>query len=195
MTIPNAISLLRLLLVPVFAWLYLADRPFAALLVFAAAAISDGIDGLLARILDQCSPLGAFLDPLADKALALTALVLLVLSGTLPAWFLVLALTRDVVVLVTALGVRLSHRAIAMAPTRVSKYATFALMTTIILALIARWPLYGPSVQPFVASAGIVAAQCLLVASIQYARRGLRLFHRPVPVASPGAREEKVTTD
>lgn len=195
MTIPNAISLLRLLLVPVFAWLYLADRPFAALVVFAGAAVSDGIDGFLARILDQCSPLGAFLDPLADKALALTALILLVVSGDLPVWFLALALVRDVVVFAVALGVRISHRAIPMSPTRVSKYATFSLMTTISLALIARWPLYGPSVLPFVATAGIVAAQCLLVAAVQYGRRGAMLFHRQVPAVPGGGREEKVPLD
>lgn len=186
MTVPNAISLMRLLLVPVFAWLHLADRPLVALIVFIAAAVSDGIDGLLARLLDQCSPLGAFLDPLADKVLVLTALVLLVLAGSLPPWFLFLALLRDGVVFATALAVRLSQRDIPISPTRVSKYATFTLMATITLALVSRWPRYGPAVQPFVGATGIVAAQCLLVASIQYLRKGWNLVQgRPGGESGP----------
>lgn len=177
MTIPNAISLLRLLLVPVFAWLHLADRPLAALVVFVSAAVSDGIDGFLARALDQRSKLGAILDPLADKVLGLTALVLLVWSGVLPVWFFATALLRDVVVFGVGVSAKLGHAPVRVAPTRVSKYATFLLMATVVLALFTRSPRFGEAVVPYLAAVGAVAAECLLVATMQYALLWRRLLH------------------
>jgi len=177
-TVPNAISLLRLLLVPVFAWLHLADRPLAALVVFVAAAVSDGIDGLLARALDQRSPLGAILDPLADKLLGLAALLLLVWSAVLPAWFLAVSLARDAVVFGMGLSARLGHAHVRVAPTRVSKYATFLLMATVTLALFSRSPRHGAAVTPYLAAVGAVAAECLFVATCQYAVRWRRMLRQ-----------------
>lgn len=165
---PNAISLVRLLLVPVFAWLHLTDRPLAALIVFISAAVSDGIDGLLARLLDQRTAIGAILDPLADKVLGLTALLLLVWSGALPVWFLAVSLLRDVVVFGVGVTTRVAHLPVPASPTRISKYATFLLMATVVLALFTRSPRFGEAVLPWVPAIGGLAAQCLLVATIQY---------------------------
>jgi len=81
MKIPNILTLLRIVLIPVFVLVYYlpyAWGPMAAALVFAFAAITDWVDGYLARKLDQASPFGAFLDPVADKLMVATALVLLV---------------------------------------------------------------------------------------------------------------------
>lgn len=168
MNLPNAITILRLLLVPVFAWLYLEERSFSAMVVFAAAATSDGIDGLLARILDQRTRLGAILDPIADKILVATALVLLVFSETLPLWLLVAALLRDIVVGGLGLGSKLRDRWIEVSPTRISKYATFTVMLTIFLALGHRADVGQADILPFLQVMAIVAAQCLLIASLQY---------------------------
>ncbi|MBN0987951.1 CDP-diacylglycerol--glycerol-3-phosphate 3-phosphatidyltransferase [Amphritea pacifica] len=81
MKIPNILTLLRIVLIPVFVLVYYlpyAWGPMAAALVFALAAVTDWFDGYLARRLDQTSPFGAFLDPVADKLMVATALVLLV---------------------------------------------------------------------------------------------------------------------
>ncbi|RTE67762.1 CDP-diacylglycerol--glycerol-3-phosphate 3-phosphatidyltransferase [Amphritea opalescens] len=81
MKIPNILTLLRIVLIPVFVLVYYlpyAWGPMAAALVFAFAAVTDWFDGYLARKLDQSSPFGAFLDPVADKLMVATALVLLV---------------------------------------------------------------------------------------------------------------------
>lgn len=174
---PNAISGLRLLLVPAFAALFLSGRDGAALAVFVAAALSDGIDGLLARLLDQRSEVGAILDPLADKLLGFVALVLLVLGGSVPLWLLLLALARDVVVLVVGLTARLEHQRIHAAPTRVSKYATFGVMTLVTLALVERASGSG-ELRGLVAAVGLLTAQCLAVATAQYALRGRHLVVR-----------------
>jgi cardiolipin synthase len=178
LTVPNAISVVRLLLVPVFAWYHLHDRPLVALVIFAVAAISDGIDGLLARLLDQRSPLGAVLDPVADKILGLTALILLVSSKVLPLWFLGVSLLRDAVVLGVVVQARMLRRPISPVPTRVSKYATFTLLTTVTLALFSASPRFG-ALSPFLGAAGVVAAQCLLVATLQYLGRWRALLRQP----------------
>ncbi len=81
MKIPNILTLLRIVLIPVFVLIYYLPYPWgpmAASLVFALAAVTDWFDGYLARKLDQTSPFGAFLDPVADKLMVATALVVLV---------------------------------------------------------------------------------------------------------------------
>jgi CDP-diacylglycerol--glycerol-3-phosphate 3-phosphatidyltransferase/cardiolipin synthase len=78
---PNLLTLLRIILIPVFVIVFYVDAawaPYAAALVFSAAAITDWLDGYLARLWGQTSPLGAFLDPVADKLMVAVALVLLV---------------------------------------------------------------------------------------------------------------------
>lgn len=169
--LPNAITSLRLALVPVFAWLHLTDQTFSAMVVFTVAALSDGIDGLLARLLEQRTRLGAILDPIADKVLVATSLVLLVLSGTLPAWLLVTALMRDAAVGGLGLASKLRGRWLEVAPTRISKYATFTVMLTVFLALGHRAGLGAAEILPYLRVIAILAAQCLIVASLQYAVR------------------------
>ena len=174
--LPTAITSFRLALVPAFAWLHLANEPFSAMVVFTVAALSDGIDGLLARLLDQRTRLGAILDPIADKVLVGTSLVLLVVSGTLPPWLLVTALLRDTAVGSLGLASRLKGQWLEVEPTRISKYATFTVMATVFLALGHRAGVGGLEVVPYLRALAIVAAQCLLVASLQYGFRLLGLL-------------------
>jgi cardiolipin synthase len=97
MTIPNLLSVLRLCLLPVFLWLVMgpeADGPAAAVLMF--MGISDYLDGFLARKLDQASPLGAILDPVADRLYILVTVVGLGARGIIPVWLAVILPARDV---------------------------------------------------------------------------------------------------
>ncbi len=87
MNIPNALTLIRLLLIPVFLGVYYIEEPWAneaATALFVAAALTDWLDGYLARKLDQASAFGAFLDPVADKLMVAAALVLLVQADPRP---------------------------------------------------------------------------------------------------------------
>ncbi len=147
----------------------------AALIVFVGAAASDGLDGLLARALDQRTELGAILDPIADKFLALTALVLLVSVESIPLWLLIFALLRDGVVFATGVTSKLARKPIAAEPTRISKYATFTLMAAITLGLLVRADPRGLELVPYLAAIGVVSAECLLVASVQYGLRWRQL--------------------
>lgn len=103
LTVANQLTLLRILLIPPFAVLTLYGYMGAALLVFAVAGLTDLLDGMTARMTEQRSSLGAWLDPMADKLLLLAALVVLTLPGThvvnhVPLWLTILIVGRDVVI-------------------------------------------------------------------------------------------------
>ena len=94
-TIPNLITIGRLCLVPLIVWLILAPHPLAAFLVFIAAGVSDAVDGFLARQFNLRSDLGAYLDPLADKALLVSIYVSMAALGEIPVWVTILVVSRD----------------------------------------------------------------------------------------------------
>jgi cardiolipin synthase len=122
--VPNLITLGRLLLVPMLAWLLLGERYVLALAVFLGAALSDFADGAIARRYRIVSELGARLDPVADKLTMLAATVLLALQGWLPAWLAVAIVLRDIVITAGAVAYRLSVGHVEMAPTPLSKINT-----------------------------------------------------------------------
>ncbi len=101
-TVPNQITFLRLGFLPLFIILVLYGRYFWALTVLIVAALTDGLDGLLARTLDQKSALGAFLDPIADKLLLSSSFFVLALKGKMAWWLTILVLSRDVLILTIA---------------------------------------------------------------------------------------------
>src|SRR2546423_6614707 len=94
-TIPNLITIGRLCLVPLIVWLILAPHPLGAFLVFVVAAASDAVDGFLARQLDLRSDLGAYLDPIADKALLVSIYVAMAALGEIPVWLTIIVVSRD----------------------------------------------------------------------------------------------------
>jgi len=124
--IPNLITLLRLLLLAPFV-LFLLDGKYAvALLVFAVAGISDGIDGYLARGHGWSTPLGAILDPVADKLLMATSYLTLGWLQLIPLWIVVLVIGRDLIILGGALAYTHLVKRPEMAPSRISKFNTAA---------------------------------------------------------------------
>jgi len=125
-TLPNLITLARLCAVPAMVWLMLHQRLDLAFILFVLAGVSDAVDGWLARALRLQSRLGALLDPVADKALLISAYVILAVIGLLPDWLAILVVFRDVMImggliLVWQLGLRPP-----IAPLLVSKLNTLA---------------------------------------------------------------------
>src|ERR1700675_90038 len=106
-TVPNQITLLRLGFLPFFLILISYEQYRWALLVLVAAGLSDGIDGLLARKLNQRSPLGAYLDPLADKLLLSSSFIILAFKQKLAWWLTIIVLSRDVLILMVAVVILL----------------------------------------------------------------------------------------
>lgn len=98
MSLPNLITLARLLSVPIIIWLVLTDALTAALVLFALAGLSDAVDGFIAKRFDQESMLGAMLDPIADKAMLVSLFVTLGIAQHLPAWIVILVVFRDAMI-------------------------------------------------------------------------------------------------
>lgn len=124
MTIPNLITIGRLLLVPVIIWLTLIGQPVTAFTVFVIAGVSDAIDGFLARQFDLHSDLGAYLDPIADKALLVSIYVALAVIAEIPLWVTIAVVSRDMLIVGGVLLSWMLGRPIAMAPRAVSKINT-----------------------------------------------------------------------
>lgn len=123
-SVPNIITVARLIAVPVVVWLVLTDRMTAAFWVFAAAGISDAIDGWLAKQLNARSVLGSYLDPLADKLLLVAIYVLLGYAGHVPVWLVALVLARDGLLLAGSVMLVTGNRREAMVPLMISKINT-----------------------------------------------------------------------
>ena len=178
--IPNLVSYARFALLPVFIWAHLTDRPTAALILFAVAMASDFVDGLLARLLDQRSELGALMDPIADKLFVATAVVLLVVSGAVPFWLLALILLRDGFLGATALVVKRRKQVVAVQPSRLGKYATFTLTCVVILALVGQTGRAPEILHAYTLVFAFIAGLCVIISTGQYfARYGHLLFARP----------------
>ncbi len=99
MNIPNLITLLRIILVPVVVILLIQGSFLKALMVFIVAGLSDALDGFLARVLNQQTALGAYLDPIADKALLASTFITLSVLHVIPGWLTVIVISRDLIIL------------------------------------------------------------------------------------------------
>jgi cardiolipin synthase len=179
-TLANGLTVLRIVLAPVFLVLYVEGERLRALAAFAAAATTDVLDGLVARALRQSTRLGAFLDPIADKFLAACALIALAATGRLPVWLPVLVVARDLAQLVAAAILRTTHHTVPVAPTRIGKYATFSIAATVVLALAGDFGAYpGGDVGPFVIAFALLAAECLAISFAQYTLFFVRAIRAP----------------
>jgi cardiolipin synthase (CMP-forming) len=141
LNIPNLITLVRLALVPLVAYFLLDGEHGLALIVFFFAAVTDLLDGWIARHFKLVSALGAMLDPIADKLNMLVATVLLGWQGLLPLWLAIAIVLRDVVIVAGALAYRLTLGPIKVTPTMLSKINTFIEFTVLLLVMAsaARW--------------------------------------------------------
>ncbi len=168
-TLANALTVLRFVLAPVFLVLYVQGDRLRALAAFAVAAATDVLDGLVARALRQHTALGAVLDPAADKFLAACALIALAATGRLPVWLPVLVVSRDAALAAGAALLRTTRHAVPIAPTRIGKYATFALAATVVIALASDFGAYPRAeAAPYVAAMGLLAAECVALSFGQY---------------------------
>jgi cardiolipin synthase (CMP-forming) len=123
-TVPNQITLLRLGFLPFFLILMSYEHYKWALLVLVIAGFSDGIDGLLARKLNQRSALGAYLDPIADKLLLSSSFIILAFKKKLAWWLTIIVLSRDVLILTVAAVILLVFGYRPFPPSRLGKLAT-----------------------------------------------------------------------
>ena len=143
-TVPNVLSMLRLLLVPVFLILVIAGAYVPALVVLVAASLTDLLDGFLARRFNQVTRLGQLLDPAADRLYIFAALIGLAANELVPWWIVIVIVARDALIVV--LGIVLANHGYGPLPVhQLGKAATFALFTGLPVIMLG---LAFPSVQP-----------------------------------------------
>jgi cardiolipin synthase (CMP-forming) len=196
MTTANKVTILRILLVPFFVYEFLAYRAepqelhrLLALGAFAAAAILDGVDGFIARRFHQKSELGAILDPLADKLLLTSAVVLLSLPRipleNIPLWLTALILSRDVMLILGLVLIHFLSGRVVVRPRIMGKIATVLQMALVLWAML-RFP---PDWQRWLAYA---AGASTAISGLLYLGDGLRqLSASPQSAATPGQRTAK----
>jgi len=173
MTIPNALTLLRILLTPFLVWLLLDGRLTEALIVFITAGVTDGLDGLSARIFHQKTKLGAYLDPLADKLLLVSSFILLGRLGLLPNWLVVIVVSRDAIILLGVLTLMFHQVSIEIKPSLLSKLTTlFQLLT--IFTILGSSQVILPTWVSFILFGFTVAFT--MASGLQYILMGIRLF-------------------
>jgi len=134
--IPNILTLMRIGLVPIFIVLLQDQQYLWSLYVFLVAGISDGLDGFIAKRYNAQTELGALLDPLADKALLVSAYVMLSMMQVIPFWLMVVVVFRDLVIVGGYLLFVLFFGAVTMTPISISKLNTFLQIVFILLALV-----------------------------------------------------------
>jgi cardiolipin synthase len=136
-SIPNIITLGRILLVPVIVWAIASGQMEIAFALFVVAGISDAVDGFLAKRFNMASELGALLDPLADKALLVSIYVALGIWGAIPRWIVILVVSRDIMIVGAVIVSWLFDKPIPMKPLMVSKLNTAAQVAFAALVLAA----------------------------------------------------------
>lgn len=175
---PNVITLCRLGLIPVFLVLLSKDRFTEALYVFGLAAVTDALDGLVARWFDIRTELGAILDPFADKLLLISALVVLTFEHAFPTWLLIVAGMRDVILVLGYLMISFaSEERFPVRPSYFGKLTTVLQITCVIGALSHQ---FGMSETEWYAllylTVGVTA-----VSGIHYGYQGLSWLSQHVP--------------
>jgi len=135
-TIPNLLTVLRFLLVPVVVWAIIERYDVVAFAVFIVAGLTDGLDGFIAKKWNLSSRLGAYLDPLADKALLVSIFVSLGIVGQIPIWLVAAVVARDVLILAAVVVSSLLGQTVPIRPLFVSKINTVAqiLLAALVLA-------------------------------------------------------------
>lgn len=139
--LPNLITIARMVAIFPLIWLLVDRQYFGALLVAAAAGLSDAVDGYLAKRFGWQSDLGGMLDPLADKLLLICCFIVLATQGAIPAWLLILVLGRDFLIVAGATCFHFYIRPVTAAPTAISKINTFLQIALVLMVLVElTWP-------------------------------------------------------
>ena len=174
MNIPNFLTILRILLIPLFIILLAYEFYPLALLLFVCAGITDALDGFLARTFKQKTTLGGYLDPIADKLLLSTSFVAFSILKLMPAWLAILVISRDVIILGGIMVLMVNSFTISINPTIISKCTTTLQLLTIGLVL-----LFQVLQKKFIPLQVMYWTTGLftIISGIDYVRRGIRLIN------------------
>jgi len=177
--IPNLLTLFRILITPLFVIFMIRGHYQLALAAFFLAGISDGLDGLFARLFNQKTVLGAHLDPVADKLLLMSAFVALAVQRTIPSWLAVVVISRDILILSGIAILRYFHIAVTIKPSMVSKCTTVAQLVTVLAVLLA---FEVTAVRPALAPLFWLTTVLSTASGLHYLYLGIRLINEEPPI-------------
>jgi cardiolipin synthase len=173
MSIPNILTVMRILLTPIFVIAIIKNAYILALMIFATAAITDALDGLVARYLNQRTELGAQMDPIADKLLLSSAYVCLAIINQIPNWLTVIVISRDVIILIGMSICYISDIHVPINPSFVSKVTTLFQLLTITIALFSEFYPLTTIMEIFC----WITAILTIISGLHYVFIGMKLLH------------------
>lgn len=173
MTVPNILTLLRILLTPILVWFLLDRRLGPALVVFLLAGLTDGMDGLIARVFQQKSKLGAYLDPVADKILLVTSFALLGHLDLVPDWLVIIVVSRDAIIVLGMVTLAFHQVPVEIKPSVLSKFTTLFELFTVLITLASPYVPFPQLGRTFLY--WLIAVLCI-VTVFQYTTRGIRIW-------------------
>lgn len=184
LSVPNQLTLIRMLLVPFILISMIYEQHDVALYLVLAAALTDGFDGLVARHFNQQTLLGAYLDPIADKIFLASTFFVQSLTGRIPWWLTILVLSRDVIILLTALVTALATQIRTFPPTMLGKFNTFIQVSTVFVVLVNNaFPQSWTG--PIVTALFWTTAATTLMSAVQYSVNYSRRLQEQPSEASP----------
>jgi cardiolipin synthase len=135
MNLPNFLSLIRILFIPLFVILLIYEYYDLSLIILVLSAISDALDGFIARFFHQKTTLGAYLDPIADKLLLVTSYITLSILNIIPDWLTIIVISRDVIISLGVLILLINAYPLEIKPSGISKLTTLFQLLTLFLSL------------------------------------------------------------
>src|SRR5262249_47981473 len=179
LSIPNLITLARILMVPAIVWAIASNQMRVAFAVFLIAGLSDLIDGFLAKRFGMATELGAYLDPLADKAMIVSIYVALGIADVIPRWLVILVVSRDIMIVAAVILSWLVDKPVRLKPLMVSKLNTVAqiLFALLVLASLSLRFDAGAAIQIL----AVIVAVLTLLSVAFYVAAWLRHMNAPNP--------------
>jgi cardiolipin synthase len=173
--LPNILTLIRILLVPFFVYALIYGHGRWALVVFITAGLTDALDGAIARMCNQQTTLGRYLDPLADKLLLTSAFVALAVLARIPFWVLLIVVSRDIILLVgTVVTMHITQGDYDITPSLLGKVTTFFQLAFVLCALLL---LNGVDAGAWFEAALVMVVGLTTVSGLHYLYRGIRAMN------------------
>ena len=179
MNIPNSLTILRILLIPVYIGFMTYGQFGFALLSLLLAGATDAIDGPIARRYNQRTKLGTFLDPLADKLLLTSGFISLSILHLVPSWLAILVVSRDIILLLGTAVAHLTNSPIDITPTFLCKGTTLLQLTYVVLVVLMTWR--GHGVAPLTPLLSIMVT-FTVASGLHYLYRGYRYTNAAPPL-------------
>jgi cardiolipin synthase (CMP-forming) len=178
MNIPNFLSLLRIILVPVIV-IFLIDNEYAkALIIFTLAGLTDALDGTLARLMNKQTELGAFLDPVADKILLTTCFIALAIFRLIPGWLTVIVISRDFIILLGIMILSMMSVKYEIKPLFVSKITTALQIGVVFFTLFFKCFTYPVNINILLFVLFWLTAIFTIISGLFYIFKGIQFINR-----------------